>query len=97
MSLNENDHYAPEHNLEDPPETQGYITVRVGQLPGKIKPVQIAGDGCKVSTVLKAANLDPAELLKLKYEIRVDNEPATLDTPVRNKQHVLLIKPLAAN
>ena len=68
------------------------ITVRVGQLPGKIRTIDAPADGCTVATLLNTA-----ELVATGHEIRVDNQLATLDTPVRNNQTVLLIRPVKGN
>jgi hypothetical protein len=72
--------------------TSGFISVRIGQLPGKIKIVKVPGDGCKVGTLVQAA-----ELNHVGYEIRVDNQPANLETPVRHNQTDLLIRQLEGN
>jgi hypothetical protein len=78
-------------------ETEELISVRVGQLPGKIKPIKVTGAGCTVNTALAAADLDGKELSKQGWEIRVDNVPSNLETPVRHNQTVLLIRQLKGN
>ena len=68
------------------------ITVRVGQLPGKIRTIDAPADGCTVASLLNTAELNATG-----HEIRVDNQLATLDTPVSNNQTVLLIRPVKGN
>jgi hypothetical protein len=83
-------------------ETEELISVRVGQLPGKIKPIKIAGAGCTVSKLLVAAEfakneVEAKELTKQGWEIRVDNAASNMETPVRHNQTVLLIRQLKGN
>lgn len=66
--------------------------VRVGQLPGSLKPVTLSGESQTVEQVLATAELNPTG-----YEIRVDSQPAKLDTPVRANQTVLLLRPVRGN
>lgn len=73
-------------------EPSSMISVRVGQLPGKIKTLQVPESDCTVGALLGAAGLSSQG-----YEIRLDNQPAKLDTPVRNNQTVLLIRPVKGN
>ena len=68
------------------------ISVRVGQLPGKIRTVQAPEAGCTVGSLLALAGLSSKD-----HEIRVDNQPANVNTPVRNNQTVLLIRPVKGN
>jgi hypothetical protein len=71
---------------------QPLISVRVGQLPGKIRTLQTPEAGCTVGSLLAIAELSSKD-----HEIRVDNQPANLSTPVRNNQTVLLIRPVKGN
>ena len=73
-------------------EPEALISVRVGQLPGKIKTLQVPAQGCNVGSLLAAASLNASG-----YEIRIDNQPAKSETPVRNNQTVLLIRPVKGN
>jgi len=68
------------------------IMARVGQLPGKIRTIEAPESGCTVGTLLTQAGLNATG-----HEIRVDNQLATLNTPVRNNQTVLLIRPVKGN
>jgi len=73
--------------LADP----GYITVRVGKLPGRISDIALNG-GRKVRDALVGAELSDSG-----YEIKVNAAPATLDTDLKQGQTVLLVRKTKAN
>ena len=69
----------------------GYISVRVGKLPGRIEEVALNG-GRSVEDALAAVELDFTG-----YEIRVQGVPATLETELEDGQTVLLVKKIKGN
>jgi sulfur carrier protein ThiS len=69
----------------------GYITVRVGKLPGKIVSIALNG-GRTVRHALEGAELDPSG-----YEIRVGTVPANLETELKEGDTVLLLKKVKGN
>ncbi len=71
--------------------TDGYITVRVGRLPGKIEEIALNG-GRSVADALEAAELDPAG-----YEIRVNGAPTDVDAELSDGDTVLLVKKIKGN
>lgn len=69
----------------------GYVTVRVGRLPGRIQEIALNGE----RTV--AAALEAAELDAEGYEIRVNGAPAAVDTGLAEGDTVLLVKKIKGN
>jgi len=73
--------------VEDP----GFITVRVGKLPGRISEIALNG-GRKVKDAL-----DGAELRADGYEIKVNASPATPETDLKQGDTVLLVRKVKGN
>jgi len=71
--------------------SNGYITVRVGRLPGKITEIALNG-GRAVADALTAAELDPAG-----YEVRVNGSPADAGDELEDGDTVLLVKKIKSN
>jgi sulfur carrier protein ThiS len=68
-----------------------HIEVKVGRLPGRIETIGLNGDR-KVSTALEAAGLDAEG-----YEVRVNGNPASMDTELTAGQTVLLTQKIKGN
>lgn len=73
------------------PADAGFITVRVGKLPGRIDTIALNG-GRKVSDALAGANLDGNG-----HEIKVNAAPATADTDLKQDDTVLLVRKILGN
>ena len=71
--------------------SDGYITVRVGKLPGRIQEIAMNG-GRTVADALEAA-----ELAAEGYEIRVNGSPADAETELDEGDVVLLVKKIKGN
>jgi sulfur carrier protein ThiS len=71
-------------------ETEGTVTVAAG-LPGKLKPYTMPAGSTWRDVLLKA------ELNADGQEIRVDNEPTDLDSPIREGQTLMLFRPVRGN
>ncbi len=69
----------------------GFITVRVGKLPGRIGDIALNG-GRKVRDALSGAELSDSG-----YEIKVNACPATLDTNLKQGDTVLLVRKVKGN
>ena len=69
----------------------GYITVRIGLLPGMINTIALNG-GRKVKDALAGANLNPNG-----YEIKVQAAPATIETDLKQDDTVLLVRKVKGN
>lgn len=78
---------APAAAAADP----GYITIRVGKLPGQIQTIALNG-GRKVSDALSGANLNGEG-----YEMKVNGAPATMETALKQDDTVLLVKKTRGN
>lgn len=73
------------------PADAGFITVRVGKLPGRIETIALNG-GRKVSDALAGAGLDPNG-----HEIKVNAAPATADMDIKQDDTVLLVRKIRGN
>lgn len=71
--------------------SDGYITVRCGRLPGRIEEIALNG-GRSVADALEAAELDSSG-----YEIRVNGVPAEPETLLAEGDTVLLVKKIKGN
>jgi sulfur carrier protein ThiS len=60
-------------------------------LPGRVEEYVLE----KGATVAQA--LDEADLDASGYQVRVNTEPATMDTPLKNGDRVLLVKQIKGN
>jgi sulfur carrier protein ThiS len=69
----------------------GYITVRVGRLPGRIAEIALNG-GRTVADALEATELDPAG-----YEVRVNGSPCGLEAGLEDGDTLLLVKKIKGN
>lgn len=69
----------------------GFITVRVGKLPGRIHEVALNG-GRKVKDALEGAGLDPSG-----FETKVGTVAATMETDLKQGDTVLLVKKIRNN
>jgi sulfur carrier protein ThiS len=67
----------------------GYISVRVGQLPGRIEEIALNGDR-NVAAALEAAGLS-----KDGYQVKVNGEDATVDQGVEQGDTILLVRKVA--
>jgi len=70
---------------------EGFITVKVGKLPGQIKEVVLNGDRT-VQAAVGAAELDASG-----HEIRVNTGTGALDTVLREGDTVLLVRKIRGN
>jgi len=71
---------------------EGFITVRVGKLPGQIQEYALNGER-NVRTALQAANM-----VAQGYEVRVNNIPVTdFATAVNQGDTILLVKQIKGN
>lgn len=73
------------------PADPGFITIRVGKLPGRIETIALNG-GRKVSDALAGAGLDSNG-----HEIKVNATPATADTDLKQDDTVLLVRKIRGN
>jgi sulfur carrier protein ThiS len=71
--------------------TDDFITVRIGKLPGRIVEVALNGDR-SVAAALEAAELDQAG-----YEVRVNATPADTATILEDGDTLLLVKKVKGN
>lgn len=69
----------------------GFVTVRVGRLPGRIQEIALNGD----RTV--AAALEAAELDSVGYEVRVNGAPTDSATTLAEGDTILLVKKIKGN
>jgi sulfur carrier protein ThiS len=73
---------------------EGYITVKVGKLPGTIQEVALDG-GHKVGDAIEASELDYSE--GEGYEIKVNAQPASPETELKEGDVVLLVRKIRGN
>jgi len=73
------------------PVDPGFITVRVGKLPGRIDQIGLNG-GRKVRDALVGATLDADG-----YEIKVNATPANAETDLKEGDIVLLVRKVRGN
>ena len=69
----------------------GFISVRVGRLPGMINTIALNG-GRKVKDALAGANLDGNG-----HEIKVNASPANMETDLNQDDTVLLVRRVRGN
>jgi len=72
-------------------EDAGYITVRVGKLPGRIETIALNG-GRTVGDALCGAGLDGSG-----HEIKVNAAPAAVETVLHEGDTVLLVRRIRGN
>lgn len=70
-----------------------YVTVQVTKVPGAMKTVTLEAENNKVSDAIAAAELEVAT----GYEIRVDDEIATMDTRVDDGAVIVITKMIKGN
>ena len=73
------------------PADPGFITVRIGKLPGRIDQIGLNG-GRKVRDALVGATLDADG-----YEIKVNATPANAETDLKEGDIVLLVRKVRGN
>lgn len=69
----------------------GFITVRVGQLPGRIQEIALNGERT-VSAAVGAAGFAADG-----FQIKVNSEDAALDTAVKEGDVILLVRKITGN
>lgn len=70
----------------------GYLTVQITKVPGAMKTLTLE-NGATVKDALAAAELEVAQ----GYEIRVDDEIATVDTALENGAVIVITKMIKGN
>lgn len=70
----------------------GYLTVQITKVPGAMKTLTLE-NGATVKDALAAAELEVAQ----GYEIRVDDEIATVDTALENGSVIVITKMIKGN
>ena len=70
----------------------GYLTVQITKVPGAMKTLTLE-NGATVKDALAAAELEVAQ----GYEIRVDDEMATVDTALENGSVIVITKMIKGN
>ena len=70
----------------------GYLTVQITKVPGAMKTLTLE-NGATVKDALAAAELEVAQ----GYEIRVDDEIATVDTVLENGAVIVITKMIKGN
>ena len=68
------------------PRTEGFITVRVGRLPGRIEEIALNGDRT-VEAALVAADLEAEG-----YQVKLNGEDATFEDAVKAGDTILLVR-----
>lgn len=70
-----------------------YITVQVTKVPGAMKTITLEADNNRVSDAIAAAELEVAQ----GYEVRVDDDIASLDTRLEDGAVVVITKMIKGN